>query len=159
MMRFEAKRMGVQFSPPSIVLIYIDEKSKKLRKRLIPVRNFSKDSECSMAAERLKSHPRHGDYLEAVSQRQLESLHIILRDHLQGFSLQHSLASLRLDPDEDLNKLGDNDLARKKEQMDVLFEKNRKHKDDPDFIYDLEVDFSKITQEKCSWDEESDDGF
>lgn len=113
----------------------------------------------SMAAERLKNNPRHRDYLEGVSQSQLEKLHIILRDHMQGFSLEHSLSSFCLDPDEDLNKLDDEDLARKKGQMDELFEKNRRRKNDPDFVYDFEVDFTKTTLEKCSWDDESDDGF
>lgn len=113
----------------------------------------------STAAEMLKNHPRHRDYLEGVSQSQLEKLHMILRDHMQGFSLEHSLASFRLNPDEDLNKLDDEELARKKGQMDGLFEKNRRHRDDPDFVYDLEMDFTKTAQEKCSWDEESDDGF
>lgn len=111
-----------------------------------------------MAAETLKNHPRHRDYLECVTQNQLEKLHMILRDHMQGFSLEHSLASFCLDPDENLNKLSDEELARKKGQMDKLFERNRSHKDDPDFVYDLEVDFTKSTQERCSWDE-SDDGF
>ncbi|XP_039985631.1 centrosomal protein of 19 kDa isoform X2 [Xiphias gladius] len=113
----------------------------------------------SMAAELLKNHPRHRDYLQGVSQSQLEKLHIILRDHMQGFSLEHSLASFHLDPNEDLNKLDDEELARKKGQMDELFEKNCRRKDDPNFVYDLEVDFSKPAQEKCSWDDESDDGF
>ncbi|XP_070688889.1 centrosomal protein of 19 kDa [Pempheris klunzingeri] len=158
-MSFEAKRCGVQFSPPSIVVVYVHRDTKKMRKRIIPVRNFSKYSDYSMAAERLKNHPRHRDYLEGVSQNQLEKLHIILRDHMQGFSLEHSLASFHLNPDEDLNKLDDEDLARKKGQMDKLFEKNRRHKDDPGFVYDLEMDFTKSAQEKCSWDEESDDGF
>lgn len=111
-----------------------------------------------MAAERLKNHPRHREYLERVPQSQLEKLHIILRDHLQGFSLEHSLASFNVDPDEDLNKLSDEELARKKGKMDELFERNRRHGDDPDFVYDIEVDFTKTTEEKCSWDE-SDDGF
>ncbi|XP_053178814.1 centrosomal protein of 19 kDa [Scomber japonicus] len=156
-MRFEAKRCGVQFSPPAIVLIYQHKDTNKVRKRIIPVRNFSKCSDYSTAAERLKNHPRHRDYLESVSQSQLERLHIILRDHMQGFSLEHSLASFQLDPDQDLNKLDDDELARKKGQMDRLFERNQRCKDDPDFVYDLEVDFH--TKEKCSWDEESDDGF
>lgn len=111
-----------------------------------------------MAAERLKNHPRHKAYLEGVTQSQLEKLHIILRDHLQGLSLEHSLASFNLDPDEDLNKLDDDRLARKKSQMNEVYEKNRKHRDDADFVYDLERDF-KTTQEKCSWDDDSDDGF
>ncbi|XP_028299280.1 centrosomal protein of 19 kDa [Gouania willdenowi] len=158
-MRFQAKRCGVQFSPQSIVLIYEDTEIKQLRKRIIPVRNFFKDSDHITAAENLKNHPRHRDYLEAVSQSQLEKLHIILRDHLQGFSLEHSLSSFHLDPDEDLNKLDDEKLARKKGQMEELFERNRTHRDDANFVYDLEVDFTKASQEKCSWDEDSDDGF
>lgn len=120
---------------------------------------FSIPQDHSMAAERLKNHPRHRDYLEGVSQTQLEKLHIILRDHLQGLSLEHSLASFQVDPDEDLNKLDDEKLARKKDKMNELFEKNRTRRDDANFVYDLEIDFSKATQEKCSWDEESDDGF
>ena len=76
---------------------------------------------------------------------------------MQGYSLEHSLASFQLDPDQDLNKLDDEELARKKGQMDELFEKNRRRKDDADFVYDVEVEFSKPTREKCSWDEESDE--
>ncbi|KAJ0032229.1 hypothetical protein NQD34_002310 [Periophthalmus magnuspinnatus] len=159
-MNFEAKRCGVQFSPPSIVLIYENKSTNKLRKRIIPVRKYSKDSaDYRKAAETLKNHPRHRDYLQSVSQSQLERLHIILRDHMQGLSLEQSLASFRLDPEQDLNKLDDDELARKKGEMDELFEKNRKRKDDPDFVYDVEVEFSANNQEKCSWDEESDDGF
>lgn len=97
------------------------------------------------------------EYLERVPQSQLEKLHVILRDHLQGFSLEHSLASFNVDPDEDLNKLGDEELARKKGKMEELFERNRRGKDDPDFVYDIEVDFTKNAEEICSWDE-SDDG-
>ncbi|XP_071371651.1 centrosomal protein of 19 kDa [Centroberyx affinis] len=158
-MPFEAKRCGVQFSPPSIIVIYENAETNKVRKRIIPVRSFSKFSDCCRAAERLKNHSRHKDYLEGVSLSQLERLHIVLRDHIQGHSLEHSLASFRLDPDEDLNKLDDDELDRKKGQMDTLFERNRKHKDDPDFVYDLEVEFTKTARDKCSWDEESDDGF
>lgn len=43
-MRFQAKRCGVQFSPPSIILIYQQLDTNKVRKRIIPVRNFSKYS-------------------------------------------------------------------------------------------------------------------
>ncbi|CAJ1060037.1 centrosomal protein of 19 kDa [Xyrichtys novacula] len=158
-MSFEAKRCGVQFSPPSIVLIYQHRDTKKVRKRIIPVRNFFKHSDCSRAAEKLKNNPRHRDYLDSVTCSQLEKLHVILQDQMKGLSLEHSLASFHLDPEEDLNKLDDQELNRKKGQMDELFEKNRRHKDDPDFVYDLEMDFTKTMQDKCSWDEESDDGF
>ncbi|KAM6921231.1 centrosomal protein of 19 kDa [Xenentodon cancila] len=158
-MRYEAKRCGVNFSPPSIVLIYVLTETNTMRKRIIPVRDFSKYSDCSIAAERLKNHSRHRDYLEGVSKGQLERLHFILRDHMQGLSLEQSLASFCLHPEEDLNKLDDEELTRKKCQMNRQFERNQRSKDDPNFIYDLEVDFPKTTQEKCSWDDESDDGF
>ncbi|XP_010870160.1 centrosomal protein of 19 kDa [Esox lucius] len=159
-MQFVAKRCGVKFSPPSVVLIYESKDTKTIRKRIIPVRNFSKCSDCCTAANRMKYHVRHREYLEGVTLAQLERLHIVLQDHMQGRSLEHTLASLRLDPEEDLNKLDDEDLARKKAQMDELFECNRRQKDDPGFVYDLEVEFKAEGREPCSWDEEtSDDGF
>ncbi|XP_075895683.1 centrosomal protein of 19 kDa [Nelusetta ayraudi] len=156
-MRYAAKRCGLQFSPPAIVLIYENTETTKVRKRIIPVRNFSKYSDHSLAAERLKNHPRHMEYLERVPQSQLEKLHVILRDHLQGFSLEHSLASFTVDPDEDLNKLSDEELARKKGKMEELFERNQRCKEDPDFVYDIQVDFTRNAEEICSWDE-SDNG-
>ncbi|KAJ8375932.1 hypothetical protein SKAU_G00065120 [Synaphobranchus kaupii] len=158
-MAFVAKRCGVKFDPPSIVLVYEDGKTKKMRQRIMPVRNFSKCSDCSQAAERLKNNARHSAYLQGVSLQQLERLHAVLRDHLRGRTLEQSLASLRLDPDQDLNKLSDEELARRKAQMDVLFERNRKHKDDPDFVYNLEVEFPEVDdREAGSWDE-SEEGF
>lgn len=158
-MSHEAKRCGVQFDPPAIILMYNHRDTHRERTRVIPVRNFSTRSDCCLAAERLKHHFRHKEYLGGVPLSQLERLHVVLRDHMQGHSLQHSLTSFQVDPEEDLNKLSDDELARKKGQMDKLFERNRRHKDDPDFVYDIEVDFSKSDQEKCSWDGDSDDGF
>lgn len=43
-MRYVAKRCGLQFSPPAIVVIYETTETTKVRKRVIPVRNFSKYS-------------------------------------------------------------------------------------------------------------------
>ncbi|MFT7809695.1 centrosomal protein of 19 kDa [Arapaima gigas] len=155
---FVAKRCGIKFVPPAIVLIYEHSDTKKIRQRIMPVRNFSKFSDCNKAAERLKNNDRHRIYLEGVSQQQLERLHILLRDHLQGRTLEESLASLCPNPNEDLNKLGDEELAHRKAQMDELFEQNRKREGDPDFVYDLEVEFPTEAKEPCSWDEdESDD--
>ncbi|XP_016116526.1 centrosomal protein of 19 kDa isoform X2 [Sinocyclocheilus grahami] len=150
-MSIVAKRCGVTFIPPSIVLIYHEHtNSSKMRKRVIPVRSFSQYS------ERLKHHARHSMYLETVSLAQLERLHLILRDHLKGLSLEESLAARRVShpSDEDLNKLSDDELNRRKAQMDQLFERNRKHKEDADFVYDLEVAFPENSvPETCSWDE------
>ncbi|XP_066503587.1 centrosomal protein of 19 kDa [Hoplias malabaricus] len=162
-MSVKAVQCGIKFDPPSIILIYKTEDRGKARKRVIPVRNFSQYSDCNRSAERLKHNFRHAQYLESVPLAQLERLHIVLRDHLRGLSIEESLAIQRSsDPHkEDLNKLSDEELSRRKAQMDVLFECNRRHKDDPDFVYDLEVKFpEKSVQEPCSWDEDqSDDGF
>ncbi|CAM4662180.1 hypothetical protein PO909_027750 [Leuciscus waleckii] len=162
-MSIVAKQCGVKFVPPSIILVYENKNTSKMRKRIIPVRNFSQYSDCSRAAERMKHHVRHSVYLESVSLVQLERLHLILRDHLQGLSLEQSLAAQRGPDlnDEDLNKLSDEELNRRKAQMDELFERNRRRKEDPDFVYDLEVEFPEVSvRETCSWDgEQSDDEF
>ncbi|KFP48844.1 Centrosomal protein of 19 kDa, partial [Cathartes aura] len=116
--------------------------------------------DCSMAAEQLKNNPRHQAYLAGVSLRQLRKLYGLLKGHLGGESLAESLEKFRqeetIDPEEDMNKLDDKELAKRKSIMDELFEKNRKKKDDPDFIYDIEVEFPQDEQlESCGWDVES----
>lgn len=86
---------------------------------------------------------------------------MVLRDHLRGLSVEESLREQRRSRthEEDLNKLSDEELNRRKAQMDVLFELNRRHKDDPDFVYDLEVEFpDNSVRETCSWDQ-SDEEF
>ncbi|XP_077205205.1 centrosomal protein of 19 kDa isoform X2 [Paroedura picta] len=120
--------------------------------------------DCSRAAEQLKNNPRHKTYLEGVSMEQLQKLHSLLRFHLGGQRLTQSLKEIQLkeviDPEENLNKLDDQELAKKKKIMDELFEKNRKKKDDPDFVYNVEVDFPQgEEQESCGWDADSDDEF
>ncbi|XP_019398526.1 PREDICTED: centrosomal protein of 19 kDa [Crocodylus porosus] len=159
-----AKKCGIHFQPPSIILIYEDQNQEKTRKRIMPIRNFSKFSDCSRAAEQLKNNPRHKAYLESVSLRQLQKLYSLLKGHLKGQSLAQSLEQVQreeaIDPEEDMNKLDDKELAKRKSIMDELFEKNRKKKDDPDFIYNIEVVFPQDEQvESCGWDAESDEGF
>ncbi|NXC98448.1 CEP19 protein, partial [Certhia familiaris] len=161
-MTFSAQKCGICFQPPSIILIYRDNSQDKTRQRIMPIRNFSKFSDCSRAAEQLKNNPRHKAYLEGVSLRQLQKLYSLLRGHLEGWSLAESLEKFRqeetIDPEEDMNKLDDKELAKRKSIMDELFERNRKKKDDPDFVYNVEVEFpSDEKLESCAWDMESDE--
>ncbi|CAM2119770.1 centrosomal protein of 19 kDa isoform X1 [Lepidochelys kempii] len=163
-MTYVAKKCGIRFQPPSIILIYEDENKDRARQRIMPIRNFSKFSDCSRAAEQLKNNPRHKAYLQGVSLRQLQKLYSLLRGHLQGQSLAQTLEQIHqeetIDPEEDLNKLDDKELAKRKSIMDELFEKNRKKKDDPDFTYNVEVEFPQDEQlESCGWDAESDNEF
>ncbi|XP_058043185.1 centrosomal protein of 19 kDa [Ahaetulla prasina] len=163
-MAYVAKKCGIQLQPPSIVLIYEDQCKKNLRKRIMPIRDFTKFSDCGKAAEQLKNNPRHKTYLEGVSLAQLKKLHNLLRCHLQGQTLSQSLKQIEqnetVDPEEDLNKLNDEELAQRKRIMDELFEKNRKRKEDPDFIYNVEVEFPQDNElETCEWDSETEDEF
>ena len=43
--------------------------------------------------------------------------------------------------------------------MDKTFEENRRRPDDPDFEYDVEVDFEQKLETPCGWDDESDNEF
>ncbi|NXU44016.1 CEP19 protein, partial [Drymodes brunneopygia] len=161
-MNFRAQKCGICFHPPSIILIYRDNSQDKTRQRIMPVRNFSRFSDCGLAAEQLKNNPRHRAYLEGVPLRQLQKLYTLLRGHLAGQSLAESLEEFQkeetIDPEEDMNKLDDRELARRKSIMDELFEKNRKKKGDPDFEYNVEVDFPQDEQlESCGWDLETDE--
>ncbi|KAM8954015.1 centrosomal protein of 19 kDa [Pelodytes ibericus] len=163
-MSYKAMKCGIRFQPPAVILVYEDLTARKSRQRIMPIRNFSKFSDCSRAAEQLKHNPRHKQYLEPVSLRQLEKLYKLLKGHLNGESLNVSLEGIRkdetIDPEEDLNKLDDRELAKRKHIMDELFEKNRKKKDDPDFEYNVEVTFPDDGPvESCGWDEVSEDGF
>lgn len=55
--------------------------------------------------------------------------------------------------DEDLNKLDDYELDKRKADMDKDFEKNRVKPNDEDFVYDKEVDFN-VGKMESGWDEE-----
>ncbi|NXN94971.1 CEP19 protein, partial [Rhinopomastus cyanomelas] len=161
-MSYTAKKCGVCFQPPSIVLIYKEDSQDKTRQRIMPVRSFAKFSDCSIAAEQLKNNPRHKAYLEGVPLHQLVKLYILLKGHLRGESLAESLEKYQqqqtIDPEEDMNKLDDKELAKRKSIMDELFTKNRKTKDDPDFVYDIEVEFPQDEEmESCGWDVKSDE--
>lgn len=57
------------------------------------------------------------------------------------------------DHDEDLNKLDDYELDKRKADMDKDFEKNRLRPGDDGFVYDKEVDFTAGKMES-GWDDE-----
>uniref|UniRef100_A0A8C6RI37 Centrosomal protein of 19 kDa n=1 Tax=Nannospalax galili TaxID=1026970 RepID=A0A8C6RI37_NANGA len=150
-----AKKCGIRFQPPAVILIYENEIKGKSRQRII---------DCTRAAEQLKNNPRHKSYLEQVSLKQLEKLFVFLQGYLRGQSLAETMEQIRrettIDPEEDLNKLDDKELAKRKSIMDELFEKNQMKKDDPNFVYDIEVEFPQNEQLlSCGWDTESADEF
>ena len=117
-------------------------------------------------------------YLENIPLSQLDKLVSIVRDRLCGLSLEASLVRNdrihHIDPNEDLNKVrasarallqytctvawfgvlqvDEEVLKRKKAIMEESFKRNCKKIGDPDFQYDVEVDFDTGAIEGCDWD-------
>ena len=156
---YEVKKCGVRFDPPAVVVLYKIIKTGKLHRRTMPLRSFSKNSGVARYADELKSTSRHQKYLESVPKHQLEKLIMIVKDKLNGVTLEDSLQKNKgldtVDPDEDLNVVDEQTLKRKKEIMDHGFEKNRKVLGDADFQYDVEKDFDGPI-ESCEWDSDGD---
>ena len=162
MSQITLKRCGVRFDPPAVVITYMTK--GKLHRRTMPLRNFNKRSGVNRVAEELKSSSRHKKYLEQLPLTQLEKLITIIHDKLNGLSLDASLRKNKgldtLDPEEDLNKVDEVTLKRKKAIMASTFDKNKKVIGDPGFEYDVEVDFEGGAIESCDWDSnESDNEF
>ncbi|KAJ8310606.1 hypothetical protein KUTeg_012471 [Tegillarca granosa] len=158
----EVKKCGVKFDPPAIVMSYFIKSSGKLHRRTMPLRNFSKHSGIDRAADELCSNPRHEKYIQNVPKAQLLRLLTIIKDKLNGMSLEASIAKNdeldRLDPEEDLNKVDEETLKRKKSIMENTFEKHQIKPGDPDFQYDVEVEFPQNGEvETCDWDSEGSD--
>ena len=65
--------------------------------------------------------------------------------------MSHDLASFS-HSDEDLNKASDDHLARRKEEMNLLFETNRLKPGDEGYVYDKEVDFDNEAKMESGWD-------
>jgi len=150
-------KCGVKFEPPALVMSYKDLKTNKLRHRSMPLRNFTKNSSIERTVEDLKSNSRHFRYIRLFAPAQLQRLLTIIKDKISGLSLEASVARNnamdKIDPEENLNKVDDETLKRKKLTMDNSFEKHRKRPGDPDFEYNVEVDFETVdTVETAGWD-------
>lgn len=152
----EIIKCGVRFEPPTLVLCY--RESEKIRRRSMPLRNFNKHSGIEHITEDLRSNPRHSKFVRLLSAAQLERLLTIIKDKLNGLSLEASIARNNamdtLNPDENLNKVDPETLQRKKLIMHNSFEKRRKRPSDPDFEYNVEVDFETGPIETSGWDSE-----
>ena len=76
-------------------------------------------------------------------------------NHLSSDSLGRELGGIITgeNSEEDLNKANDEQLAKRKAQMDVLFEANRLQPGDEGYVYDKEVEFGRPKIES-GWDSE-----
>lgn len=152
----KVNKCGVKFDPPAIMIVYNEKGSKKQRQRTMPLRDFTKNSNIEKAAEDLSTNPRHGKYVSVIPRAQLVRLITIIRDKLNGMSLEASLARNdamdKIDPEENLNTVDEETLKRKKAVMERTFEKHQVKPGDPNFKYDVEVEFDEQNVIESGWD-------
>ena len=150
-------RLGVRFKPPTLLLNYHDPNKGVSRRRSMPIRNLSKTSDCYSEASKLKK--RHEKYLGQLSTVLIEKFVRLLQEMMKGKSVNEALKDIKMDfsinVDEDMNKLSDRELQRRKELMDLNFKKNQVKIGDADFVYDKQVDFSKEDKVESGWDDEN----
>lgn len=158
---FTPRKCGVKFDPPTLVVYYEVKSTGKLHKRSMPIRRLKKDSSIPDVVADLKESSSHGKYLENISHKQLENLLTMIQDKMNGndpIQLKDSTLQLKSSPnnsdqEEDLNKLDDYELDKRKAEMDKDFEKNRIKPGDEDFVYDKEVEFNEGKMES-GWDDD-----
>ena len=154
-MDISVRKIGVSFSRPNLVLVYSSNGVK--RKRIMPIRDLTTNSDCNALANTIKR--RHSKYLDSVNDIMIEKLVMLAKENLRGATLKEGLSSvdvyMKIDPEEDLNKLTDNEIKKKKQIMDLTFNKNSVVKDHPDFIYDKRVEFNP-NGDKGDWDSDND---
>lgn len=157
---FTPRKCGVKFDPPTLVVYYEANLSGKLHKRSMPLRMLRKNSSISDAVQELKKSSRHGKYMEKISVSQLEKLLTMIQNKMKGLDPMQARDTSTLPGNsarshEDLNKLDDHELNRRKADMDKEFEKNRIRPGDEEFVYDKEVEFNEGKIES-GWDEDDD---
>ena len=148
---YTPRQCGVKFDPPALVLYYVINATGKVHRRSMPLRNFSVKSNVDEMAANLKSG-KHKRYLENIPTEQIQRLLSKIKEQLPQ---KKDDASSNMEV-EDLNKLSDNELNKKKAEMDEVFEEHRVKPGDEGFQYDVEVDFEN-GKNVSGWDSDDDD--
>ncbi|XP_028967416.1 uncharacterized protein LOC114828248 [Galendromus occidentalis] len=154
--RNRIKKIGIILKgTPKLVVVY--ERDRRFRRRSMPVRGIYRNSDLKIiTAELSKKH----DVLGELQSLQIEKLLSIVQETVRGSSVKDAIAfatkKYSLDPEEDLNVLDDKALEVKKELMSSSFQKNSVKPGDPNFKYDVEVDFNTF-ETSAGWDSDSDE--
>ena len=144
---YEVKSCGIKLKPCLLLITYIDKSNHKLRCRKIPLRNFKINSKIGEFSEELKRNQRHKALLQDVPLLQIEKMLLIVQSCLKGNSLEDAIAfaekELTVDPNKDLNKLDKGQIDKAKQIMDQTFHEKQIKSNDPNFEYDVEVEFDQ----------------
>lgn len=144
---FTPRKCGVKFDPPALILYYLVNATEKVHRRSMPLRNFTANTSIDETVMGLKSG-KHERYLEKVSAEQLRRLLSMIQDKIKKETKTQGDSEGK-DP-EDLNKLSDNELDKKKAEMDTVFQVNRLKPEDAGFKYEVEVEFDG--KNSSGWD-------
>eukprot|EP01147_Barroeca_monosierra_P002737 gene2737-5608_t len=130
---------GARLDPPALIIDYTERATGKNRRRIIPIRNITQ-STCKDVVTKLK--PRHGTYIDAVGEKQINEVLSRLREALLSVNQGN------------LNVLPDELLEERKKEMHQDFERHQISKDDPAFQYDVRKDFGPPKQ-TSNWDSDT----
>ncbi|XP_042858988.1 centrosomal protein of 19 kDa-like [Penaeus japonicus] len=154
----EPKRLGIRAQPPALILIYRNADGRE-RQRTMPVRFLNKFGPVEKVLKELKE--RHKEHLEKVPDLRMEKMLRILQESQKGRSVDEAVSNIGrdydLDPNQDLNKLNDEQLNRKKKIMDSTFQKNQLKPGDQGYEYDKQVDFDNVEKVEAGWDSSEED--
>ena len=162
---FAPKKCGIRYEPPTLVIEYVVMATGKLHRRCMPLRSINGVSNPDTEAKKFKSSPKHGKYLEKISQEKLSRVLGKCIKYLKGSAAISSKPQrLNLDDDDimgtqatdaDMNKLNDSELQFEKSKMQRDFLGKQIKPGDSEFEYDKEVDFGsgKLGDVECEWDE------
>ena len=158
------KKCGIRYEPPTLVIEYVVLATGKLHRRCMPLRDITGNSNADTEARKFKSSPKHGKYLEKISQEKLSRVLGKCIKYLKGSAaISTKPVRLNLDdddimggsggmgPDIDLNKMNDSELHFEKSKMQRDFLGKQIKPGDPEFEYDKEVDFGsgKLEDVEC----------
>eukprot|EP00795_Rhopilema_esculentum_P006826 gene6826-12419_t len=132
--------------------VYLDY--RKIHRRSIPIRNLNEKSRIDDIIKDL-NNTHHQKYLKTVPEKQLKRLLKKLHEKIYSYGKATNLVSPS-NSDEDFNKLDDEELNKVKDKMSESFEQNRVKPGDPEWKYEIDVDFEAGNGNKLEsgWDSE-----
>ena len=152
-MRINPLRLGLHYSPPTIIVEYKDDATGKRYHRRIGLPFLTANEDCNALATKLKV--KYEEYLGHVSRNQLQRLIQRLQDNCDEaimskspipYSPDMSDAVYQRTPSPDLNTVSPESLANAKK--DVLFFASFSKSSQPN------VEFDRKTLKPSAWDED-----
>ena len=132
------EKLALKLEPPTLMMQYRDVSGKRRTRTVKLTADLAQADPEKVVGKICKSIPLASE--NAKLKNQVRRLVAKLQEHTRK--------------ETNLNKLGDEEVAAAKAAMDVEFEKNRKRPDDPDFVYDVQVDFEPADDLGNSWDDD-----